>query len=898
MNWKVRMLNDLLFRLRALFRRQEVESELDDELRAHFERHVEKGMSSGLSREQAARRARLQSGGYEQLKEDCRDARGVSLAENFVQDARYGLRTLRKSPAFALVAVLTLALGIGASASVFSVVNAILLKPLPYPHADRIVIPWLVAPAGVNIGAEYIPWGQVQYRTLTRASHPFQYVGAFQNDSFNLTGSGEPERFDGYRATAEFFGALGVSPVLGRVYNNEEDQPGHEFVVVLSYQLWQDRFGGSRDVLGRSIVLNGSPYTVIGVMPADFAFPRGEEMPASFSFPRHPQLWVPAAIPASPKGGPSEQAVVARLKAGLSIAQAQAQMDVLSRNFEKADPRWKGWFNTRLTPLMNQVVGDAQRPLLLILGSVGVVLLIACSNVANLLLARSFVRKREFTLRAALGAGRGRIVRQLLTESVILALTGGLLGTLLALAGVYSVKVFGPASVPRLQESALDWRVIAFSVGLSVFTGIFFGIAPALVAVRENVFASLKEGGQRSVGSGAHPNLRNGFLVAQVALALVLVVSAGLLVRTFFRLLSVDPGFRPSQVLTFDLSVPALKYPDQLHIVPLYRKVLEGLRVVPGFQSAGVAETLPMGGEGESTVINIVDHPAAKPKELPFANYTIVSPGYFGAVGASILRGRDISEADSAGAIPATVINTTMAKKYWPGQDPLGKKVALGSPRFPTWTVVGIVADIKHFSMREDTPPEMYVPFTQPQWPSMLTTHVAVRSTADTATLSAAMREAVHAVDPDLPVANLALLTTLVDQSMTQPRFAMLLLASFAGLALLLAAIGMYGVISYSVTQRTQEIGIRMALGAARTNVFRMVLAEGARLTGLGIVIGLAAALAVTQLMKSFLYGIRATDPITFVAVSALLVVVALLACYLPARRATHVDPIVALRYE
>ena len=892
------MFHDLLFRLRSLFRRKRLEAELDDELRSHFDRQIEKHLSSGLSRQEAARRARLQLGGFEQLKEDCREARGISLFENLVQDTRYGWRTLRKNPGFALIAVLTLALGIGASASVFSVVNAILLKPLPYPQPDRIVIPWLVTPPGVNIGSDYFPWGQVQFRAFTRTNHPFQYVGAFQNDSFNLTGSGDPVRLDGYRASAGFFSALGVSPALGRAYNEEEDKPGHEFVVVLSYRLWQNRLGGSRDVLGRAIELNGSPYAVIGVMPADFTFPRGEEMPVSFSFPRRPDLWVPAAIPESPKGGPSEQAVVARLKPGLTLAQAQAQLNVLTKNFERSNANWKGWFNMRLTPLMNQVVGDAQLPLLLILASVGVVLLIACSNVANLLLARTFVRKREFTLRAALGAGRGRILRQLLTESVILALTGGLLGTLLAFAGVYFVRTFGPANIPRLQESALDWRVVAFSVAVSLFTGVFFGIAPALVAARENVFASLKEGGQRAIGAAAHPRLRNGFLVAQIALSLVLVISAGLLVRTFFRLLSVDPGFRPAQVATFDVSLPALKYPDQPRIVQVYRKVLENLQSLPSLQAAGLAETLPMGGEGESTVIKIVDHPAANPKELPFANYTIVSPGYFSAIGASLLRGRGIAESDIAASTPVTVINATMAKKYWPGEDPVGRQVALGSPRFPTWTIVGIVADIKHFSMREDTAPEMYVPYTQPQWPSMLTMHFAVKSTAGTAALSAALREAVHSADPDLPLSNLQPLKTLVDDSMTQPRFAMLLLASFAGLALLLAAVGMYGVVSYSVTQRTQEIGIRVALGAARGSVFGMVLAQGARLAAPGIAAGLVAALAVTRLMDTFLFEIQPTDPLTFVGVSALLVAVALLACYLPARRATRVDPIVALRHE
>jgi predicted permease len=892
------MLDGLKFRLRSLLWREAVEIEIEEELRAHCERQVEKLVASGVEREEAIRRTRLRFGGHEQLKEECRDAHGVTFLDAATQDVRFGLRMLRKNPGFALIAVLTLALGVGASASVFSVVNAILLKPLPYPNADRIVVPWLVSPPGVNIGSEYIPWAEVQYRMVTRENHPFQNFGVFQNDSFNLTGDDEPALLDGYRTSEGFFPALGVSPILGRTYSAEEDQPGHEHVVVLSYKLWQERFGGDGSVLRRSLVLNGYPYTIIGVMPADFVFPRSEEMPVSFNFPRRPLLWVPSAIPATPNLGPSQLAAIGRLKPNMTLAQGQAQMDVIARHAEQADPRWKGLFNTRLVPLEKQVVGDTARPLLLILGSVGIVLLIACSNVANLLLVRSIGRRREFTLRAALGAGRGRLMRQVLTESFLLAAMGGLLGLVLALAGVVFAKKFGPAGIPRLQEVSLGWHVFAFALAIAIFTGVFFGLVPALGAARENVAESLKKGGQRSVGSTTHPRLRNGFLVAQVALALVLVISAGLLVRTFYRMLRVDPGFRPSQVVAFDLSLPAPKYPDQDHIVPIYARMLDNVRAIPGVESAGVAETLPMGGQGESTAIKIVDRPAANNKERPFANYTMVSPGYFSAVGATILRGRGIAEADSKGSQPVAVINTTMAKKYWPGEDPIGKRVALGNPKWPTWTVVGIVADIKHFSMREDAAPEMYVPYAQKQWPSMLAMHMAVRTKADVSAITASLREAIHAADPDVPVARLAPLTALVDDSMTEPRFAMLLLASFAGLALLLASIGMYGVISYSVAQRTQEIGIRMAFGAAQRQVFRMILVQGARLAGLGLTIGLLAALAATRFLVSFLYGVQPTDPLTFMAVSALLVAIALLACYLPARRATRVDPTVALRYE
>lgn len=891
------MLNDSRFRLRALLRRDSLETELDDELRFHFDREVEKWLAMGLPREEALRRARLRFGGFDQVKEECRDALGVSFLEQLGQDLRYGLRMLRKNPAFTSVAILTLALGIGASAAVFSVVNAILLKPLPYPHAERIVIPWLVSPPGVNIGSEYFPWGKTQFRLLTRENNPFQDAGALQSDTFNFSGSGEPALLDGYRTTAGFFPALGVSPTLGRTYTPEEDQPGHENVVVISHHLWRERFGSDPAILGRAINLDGISYTIIGVMPVRFTFPRGEEMPVSFNFPHEPQLWVPLAIPEPAPLGPSELAVIARLKPGLSLTQAQAQVNVITHHAEQLDPRWKGWFNMSLMPLEQQVAGGTRRPLLLILGSVGIVLLIACSNVANLLLARSFVRKREFTLRSALGAARKRLVHQLLTESLLLALIGGVLGIGIAQAGVFFIKAFGPTTIPRLHEVSLDWHVFFFAIAISLLTGIFFGLVPAIAATRENVFESLKEGGQRSGANLTHPRLRNALLVSQVALALVLVISAGLLARTFHHLLQVDPGFRPAQVLTFELSLPPLKYPDKDHIVALYNRVLQSLEAIPAVESVGLGETLPLGGEGESTVITIKDHPVVNPKELPFANYTIVSPGFFSAVGTPLLRGRGIAESDVADSEPVTVINTAMAKKYWPGEDPVGKHVGLG-PRYPVSTIVGVVPDIKHFSMREDPAPEMYVPYKQKPWPSMQTMHFALRTRSDPAAVSASVREAIYSVDADLPVASLAPLTTLVDNSLTEPRFAMLLLASFAGVALLLATIGMYGVISYSVAQRTQEIGIRMALGAERQKVLGMILAQGARLAGLGISIGLMAAFGVTRLMTSFLFGVQATDPLTFLSVSLLLVTVALLACYLPARRAMRVDPLVALRYE
>jgi putative ABC transport system permease protein len=891
-------LHTLPLRLRSLFHRNQVEQDLSEELQYHLEQKTKEYTASGMAPEEARRKARREFGGIEQTKEICRDTRRVSLLETLSQDVRFGLRMLRKSPGFTAVAVLTLALGIGATTAVFSLVSAILLKPLPFPNPDQIVLPELVSPPGVNLGSDYFPWSQTQFRFLAQDSHPFQAVAAFQNDSFNLTGTDVPSFLDGFRVSAEFFPALGISPALGRGFTAEEDRPGHEYEVVLSDRMWREYFGANRAILGKAVRLNGYAYTVVGVMPAGFVFPRAEELPSSFNFPREAQLWVPLAIPEAPKNGPSELAVIARVKPGLTIQQAQAGMDLVTKHAEAKDPQWKGWFNSRVVPLTRQVVGDTERPLQLILAAVGIVLLIACSNIANLLLTRSFGRRREFTLRTALGAGRARLIRQLLTESLLIAVSAGAISILLANAGIYFVKTFGPADLPRLREVTLDLPVFAFALCVSLATGILFGLAPAIGATRENLADSLKEGSQRSGLSPTSPRLRNALLVSQVALALVLVISAGLLTRTFFHLLGANGGFNPDRVLTFQLPLPALKYVDQDHIVVFYQNALGRLRSVPGVQSAGIGETVPMGGEGESTVIRMPDHPAATQKELPFANYTIISPGYLSAVGTPVLRGRDFVEADTADSMPVALVNVAMEKKYWPGQSALGKQVGPGSARFPLLTIVGVVPDVKHISFREETAPEMYVVYTQRQWPSMLNLRVALRTKADPASMTASVREAIHSIDPDLPLAKVATLTTLVDDSLSQPRFAMLLLASFGVLALLLASTGMYGVISYSVAQRTQEIGIRMALGAERRNVFGMVLSQGARLAGLGIAFGLVAALGVTRLMASFLYGVQPADPLTFAIVSLLLVGTALLACYLPARGATRVDPLVALRHE
>lgn len=893
------MLSDLFHRLRALFRRDSVESELDQEMRAHLDHAVEKYVRAGATPEEALRRARLEFGGLDGVKEECREARGVSFLETSLQDARYGLRMLRKSPGFTAVAILTLALAIGASTAVFSVVNAVLIKPLPYPHSEQIVFPWGIAPPGLSLGYSEIPWGRIQFLEFSRQTKTFQDFAAFKSDSFNLTGAGDPAMLEGVRASAEFFPVLGVNPSLGRTYPSEEDQPGRGLVVVLGHALWQERFGGDPAILGRVVELNGAAYTVIGVMPPGFEFPRANELPGSIDSPREAQLWVPLALNPGPiiRGEPSELAVIGRLKSGITAQQAQAELDVFAKQMEDVFPRAKGWFNSRVTPLARQVAGDTRRPLLLLLGAVGIVLLLACSNVASLLLARSLAREKEFSLRSALGAGRIRLIRQLLTESLLLSAAGALAGILVAELGIRFVKTFGPSNIPRLREVSLDWRVFAFTFLVTLLVGIFFGLAPAFAAADQILSESLKEGGHRTTSSHAGQKIRQALLACEVALALVLVIAAGLLTRTFLHLLSAEGGFNPERVLTFELSLPNTKYPDQDHIVPLYHQLLLCMQSLPGVDSAGISEVVPLAGAGESTVVRIPGYHSADEKERPYANYTIVTPGYFSALGSPILQGKDLSESDSADSVPVAIINQAMARKFWPGQNPLGKPVGIPIRKFDM-TVIGVVADIKHLSLREEPAPEVYVPYTQNPWPSMLVMQAVIRTKADPESVMSSVREAVHSVDSALPLARVTTLAAIMDTSLAQPRFSMLLLGSFGTLSLLLASIGIYGVISYSVAQRTQEIGIRLALGAQRRNVFGMILSQGARLAGLGIAIGLLLALGVARLMASYLFGVQPADPLTFAAVGALLLGVAFLACYVPARRATRVDPLTALRYE
>jgi predicted permease len=890
------MLSDLRVRLRGLFRRRVVETELEQELRFHFENEVEKYKGRGMAPEEALRLARLSFGGHDQIKEDCREARGTNLLESCLHDIRYGFRVLCKNPGFAVVAVLTLSLGVGASAIIYSLVDTILLRPLPYPNAGRVAMLWQVAPAGSFFGTQSIPWEPQEFRLLGKTSTAFQNLGAFKKQSFNLTGVTPPERLEGARVSAGFFPALGVWPLLGRTFDPSEEQQGHEYVVVLSSRLWKSRFAGDAHILSKRIELDGDRYTVIGVMPASFNLPNTEGMPPIVEMPKEPQFWVPLVFSAI-ENDAGELGVIGELKPGMSTPQLQSEMKVFDRDLGQQIPRDKGG-STRVVPLAQQTVINVRHPLFLLLGAVSVVLLIACSNVACLMLNRSLARRREFTMRGALGAKRRRLIRQLLTESLLLALAGGLMGIVLGEVGLSLVKHFGPGTIPHLHETKLNLRVIAFALGVTVITVMGFGLPAALGATGNNMVEALKGGGQMPGGSVAAPRIRNTLLIAQVALSLVLMIAAGLLVRSFRHMLDADAGFDATRTVTFELPVPSAKYGDIPSVVSLYKKVLVQLQCVPGVQSAGFASLVPMGGSSDAAMIRIQEHPRANDA----ANYDLVSPGYFKTIGASLLRGRDITDADNLSTLPVTIINSDMARKYWPGEDPIGKHVGIDFPGAPVRTVVGVVGDIKQTSLREEPSPKMFVPYTQIgteiESNTIRSMQYAVRATGEPASISESLRPAVHTVEPDLPVANFAMLTTLVDDSMATDRFIMLQFGAFGALSLILASIGLYGVISYSVMQRTAEIGVRIALGAGRGQIFILILRQASRVVCSGIAIGLVAAFVTSRLMTRFLYGVQPTDPITFAAVALLQLVVAALACYLPARKAMRVNPVTALRYE
>ncbi|MFL6255011.1 MAG: ABC transporter permease [Pyrinomonadaceae bacterium] len=805
-----------------------------------------------------------------------------------LQDVRYAGRTLLKSPGFALVAVAALALGIGANTAIFSVVKAVLLSPLPYPEPEQLV--WV---REINPGADIPdePASMPNYNDWRTQAGSFEGVAAFGYAGGTITeGDREPERVAGLSTSANFFQVVGVAPALGRGFLPEEEQTGHNRVVVISHGLWQRRFGSDPNVVGRQITITGNVHTIVGVAPAGFRTP----VPG----PKPPDLWFPIAFRFDESLRRSDFLnVVGRLKAGATVEQARAELESVAARLAQEHPGTNAGWTVKVEPLHERVVGNVRQALWVLMGVVGFLLLIACANVANLLLARAAVRQKEIAVRSALGARRGRLVRQFLTESVLLALAGGALGVVLAAWGVELLVALSPGNIPRLEEVGLDARVLAFTFGVSALTGIVFGLLPALSASKTDLSVSLKEGGSRgsTAGAGAR-RLRSALVVSEIAITVVLLTGAGLMIRSFMAVQSVDPGFRPERIVTFDFALPMTKYKEEAQRAAFYEQLTTRVASLPGVERAAVVDALPLSGGGSVLGFVVEGRPPLPPEQVQDADFFSVTPDYFDVMGIPLVRGERLSERHRADVPDVTVINEAMARRYFPGEDPIGKRLNLGDPANTPWmTVIGIVRDARTGGLDKEPYPQMYVPAAQS--PSRAGTFVA-RTSGEPTSIAPALRRELAAIDRDLPLYNMSTMERVLSDSISRRRFQMILIAAFAGVGLLLAAVGIYGVISYSVAQRRHEIGVRMALGARAANILRLVVGQGLGLTLAGVGLGLAGAFVLTRVLASLLYGVSATDPLTFACVSLALLGVALLACLVPARRATKVDPMIALRYE
>lgn len=901
MNW----FRPLSYRLKALFHRRDLEAEMAEEMRQHLERRIEEFVAEGMTAEEARQTAQRTFGGMAQVQEQCRDERRFVWLEQAWQDVRFAMRSLRRNPGFTLVILTVLTLVIGANTAIFSVVNAALFRPLPYRAPDRLF--WLNshdanAPRGMISLPDFSDW--IAEQTV------FEHIGFYTTiGNYALTGRGDAARLTSVQISAEGLAALGLPALIGRVFNGEEDRPGGAPVVVLSHKLWLAQFGGDATIVNQTILLNGSAYTVIGVMPLQAIFPSEVD------------LWLPA-------GPSSKQPIwtqrknrllrgVGRLREGVSIEQARAEMDAISSRLERQYPETNKDRRFVIDPLVDYFVGDSRRGLWTLLGAVTMVLLIACANVANLLLARAATRQREIALRVALGAGRGRIVRQLLTEGLLLSLAGSALGVVLANVCLPLVLAINGGGTPRGADVGLDFGVLLFSVGVALVTGVLFGLVPAWHASRTDVRTALHPSARGHTKGSAL--LRRILVVAEIACTLVLLIGAGLLFRSFVRLNQVDLGFAPEGVLSFRLNLSPQKYSTDPQRVAFFTRLNEKLRALPGAQAVGLGSQFPLGPSGWGAPFLIEGQPVPGPKEQPVMDVTLASPDYFRALGISLVCGRFFSERDnqdhlrgkdSSGVSPqdrwalgfdVVIIDEQFAQRHWPNQDPIGQRVIASgwgpAGRAPILTVIGVVARVKLRSPNEqEGNVQAYLPLLQSSGNGNY--GVLVRATLDAATLTAAVRQQVQAVDPEQPIYDVRTLATRRSSAMAPERFNLILLGLFAVVALLLAVVGLYGVLSYGVTQRRFEIGVRLALGAQRGDIIRLVVLQAVKLVGIGVGLGLVGAFATTRAIAALLYHTSPVDPWTFTLIPLLLGGVALLACWLPARRATKVDPLLAMRAE
>jgi putative ABC transport system permease protein len=805
-----------------------------------------------------------------------------------LKDLRHALRGFRRNPGFALVALLTVALGVGATTAVFSLIDGVLLEPLPYAQPERVAIvyaanPAIALPRFPVSGADYLDW-----RKQTKTFAP---LAARRAQSYNLTGGDRPLRVSAERGTADLFTALGLTPLLGRAFVPADDSPGGAKVAVLAASFFKRHFGGDRKALGRQLVLNGESYTVVGVVPDDH---RGSI-----------DLWTPLGLdPTRAQRDLHTLEVIGRLAPGASLGQAKSEMSTIAARQAAAYPELDQGWGAAVVPMREAIVEDVRPALLLLFAAVGLVLLIACANLANLLLARVSGREGELAVRKALGAGRGRLLSQLLTESLTLSVLGGVLGLFLAAWGTRALLAMNPKAVPRAGEVGVDWRVLAFALAVAVVTGLAFGLVPAFRAAGADLTPVLKEGGRAQAGGSRRARGRTLLVFAEMALALILLAGAGLLIGSFARLAGVDPGFRPERVLTVQLALPRPKYKDPARQAAFAEELLAREGALPGVAAAGIVSALPLSDRTPQILFTVEKRPVASPAQAPHCNYRSVSPGYFAAMGIPLRRGRVFTAADRQGAPKVILLNESMAKQLFPGEDALGKRLTIGvpvPPEEPEWvTVVGIVGDVRHTSLKDESGMEMFWPYAQEPFPDFTLVLAAAGAAGNIApgSLATPARQAVQSIDPDLPVFHVRPMAEVVSEALAPARLSTVLFGLFAALALALAAVGLYGVMSYSVAERRREIGIRMALGADRARVFKLVLSQAMGVALLGVVVGLLGSLAATRVLRSLLYGVGAVDALTFPTVAALLTGVAFLASYLPARRATAVDPQTALRGE
>jgi putative ABC transport system permease protein len=876
------------------------EAEIVEELSQHLEQEYERAVNGGASEEEAREKVLEELNTSDLLRRELRNVErrvsqepitsgkesAINIFSDLGQDIRYALRMLAKNPAFTAIAVVALALGIGANTAIFSVVNAVLLRPLPFKHPEQLVMLWenaahLGFPKDTPSPANFLDW--------QKQAQSFTGMAAMVERSFNLTGVGEPERLEGRRISANLFDLLGVPALLGRTFVADDDRPGTH-VVLLSHSLWQRRFGSDPGVIGRALTLNGESYTVVGVMP------RFVQLPGYAT--RSDQLWVPIAFPqeeASQRGNHFLE-VIARLKPGITLKQAQAEMETIAARLAQQYPVYNMRRGAVVVPLHEQVVGDIRPALLVLLGAVGFVLLIACANVANLLLARAAVRQKEIALRLALGASRSRLTRQFLTESVLLAMFGAGFGLLLAFAGIRILRTFIPSSISQIQAISIDGTVLIFTALVAVLTGIAFGLAPAIHGSHLNLNDTLKESGRDSAGGAKGHRARGLLVIGEVAISFVLLIGAGLLINSFLHLRKLDPGFRADHLLTMKLDLSEVKYPDRDRRAVFFDDVIGRVRALPGVQTVAIANNLPLTYNGDSMTISVEGLPDPPPDQQTDVIYRVIGPDYFAAMRIPIIRGRDFTDQDKGDSKDVVVISEKTAQHFWPGQDPIGERLKPGSSTSNTpWReVIGIVKDVRQNDLI--APPKMQMYLNYRQLKNIPANALVVRTNIDPMSLAGSVRNAIWSVDKDQAVADIDTMDHIVAEAVARQRFSMVLLGFFAAVALLLASVGIYGVMSYSVAQRTREIGIRMALGARRADVLQMTVKAGLKLVCAGMLLGVAAAFILTRVMATLLYGISATDPITFAGISLVLLAVAILASYVPALRATKVDPIVALR--